>query len=363
MEKIILCLFNLYLIKCIATANAQPQTSSTFGNLEYTREKAAVDAQALHDAIYGLGTDEKRILEIIPRRTNEERQLIRKTYTELLNADLIKDLKEDLSGHFKSIITALMYEPNYYLAKHIHKLITSIPALLSGSFLQLSEIFCTRTNDELKPIKEIYKTRYNKTIEDDMLAILPDDHQRLFLHSVLQSDRQKNSVNVKEAERQVLFFPTKAGECSPTNNPELMSFFANQTFDQILYVIALHDSKLNQSDATVEQLLQTWCDDIFLLDSYLTVVRYAKDPVKYFAEELHDSLIGLGTEDDKLIRIIVTHSETDLFRIKDTYAEIYKKPLVASIEADTSGYYKDTLKILIERSDLYKPNIDVRSKN
>ena len=41
----------------------------------------------------------------------------------------------------------------------------------------------------------------------------------------------------------------------------------------------------------------------------LISVRYAKDPALYFAEQLYDSMKGLGTDDNALVRVIVTRSE------------------------------------------------------
>ena len=36
---------------------------------------------------------------------------------------------------------------------------------------------------------------------------------------------------------------------------------------------------------------------------------YAKDPHSYYAERLYKSMKGLGTDDDTLIRLIVTRAE------------------------------------------------------
>lgn len=67
---------------------------------------------------------------------------------------------------------------------------------------------------------------------------------------------------------------------------------------------------------------------------FFFTVRYARDPIKYYAEELYKSMIGLGTDDDKLIRIIVTRSDIDLFLIKMKYKELYIKTLTSSVEVN-----------------------------
>ena len=44
-----------------------------------------------------------------------------------------------------------------------------------------------------------------------------------------------------------------------------------------------------------------------------------RDPAKFIAKELHDTMKGLGTRDRNLIRIIVMHLETDLKDIADAF--------------------------------------------
>lgn len=56
---------------------------------------------------------------------------------------------------------------------------------------------------------------------------------------------------------------------------------------------------------------------------------------------------GLGTDDNTLIRIIVSRSEIDLETIKDEFEKLYEKTLKSMVENDTSGDYKLALLGLI----------------
>ena len=46
------------------------------------------------------------------------------------------------------------------------------------------------------------------------------------------------------------------------------------------------------------------------------VVQCIKDRPTYFAERLYTSMKGMGTDDDRLIRIVIGRSEIDLEDIK-----------------------------------------------
>lgn len=44
-------------------------------------------------------------------------------------------------------------------------------------------------------------------------------------------------------------------------------------------------------------------------DAYLALITYIRDRPGFFAERIHKSVKGLGTNDVTLIRVIVTRSE------------------------------------------------------
>lgn len=62
---------------------------------------------------------------------------------------------------------------------------------------------------------------------------------------------------------------------------------------------------------------------------------------------LRKAMKGLGTDDTKLMRVIVTRSEIDLHYIKAEYLKKYKKTLNDAVHSETSGHYRAFLLSLL----------------
>lgn len=56
---------------------------------------------------------------------------------------------------------------------------------------------------------------------------------------------------------------------------------------------------------------------------------------------------GIGTDDSRLIRVIVTRTEMDMHQIKAAYYSKYGKPLTHVVRSDTTGHYKEFLTHLL----------------
>merc|ERR1711865_879685 len=74
--------------------------------------------------------------------------------------------------------------------------------------------------------------------------------------------------------------------------------------------------------------------------SMKAVVQCIKDRPTYFAERLYTAMKGMGTSDDRLIRIVIGRSEIDLEEIKERFFDMYNKSLKKMITDDISGNYK-----------------------
>ena len=76
--------------------------------LELLMEPAEYDAYQCHSAISGLGTDESCLIEILCSRSNGEIHALREAYKKYHKKDLVKDIRDDTSGHLRRLLVSLV---------------------------------------------------------------------------------------------------------------------------------------------------------------------------------------------------------------------------------------------------------------
>ncbi|XP_022193735.1 annexin-B12 [Nilaparvata lugens] len=310
------------------------------GKMEYN---ATVDAVALSEAIVGLGTNDRVVVDIIPNRSQSQRLQIRQAYTKLYQKDLIDDLKADLSGNYGNVIIALMRDQYELQAKELHRALTSI---LSADDHVVGSILATITKPDILQLKHIYALLYNVSLQDDILQY-SDGEFKSFLYKIVANPdkmRKDSEINTNLINEQIEMIPTRENDCGPLKNPKLDDVLAFSSFEHLDHLASTYQQRKNK---TLTAAFKRWCSDESIVDVYTTIIDYAVDSAKFFAKEIHDAVIGLGTDDRTIIRIIVGRHEKNLDRIKNVYNVMYDTKLSSSIAKETSGYYKEILLTLI----------------
>lgn len=67
------------------------------------------------------------------------------------------------------------------------------------------------------------------------------------------------------------------------------------------------------------------------------IVKCANNRNRYYAKKLEEAMKGAGTDDETLMRIIISRCEIDLGGIKREYQELYEKTLYDAVKKETSG--------------------------
>jgi len=299
------------------------------------------DCRILHAAVHGSGTDERAIINIIVNRNWAQRSEIRNCYKSLYGKDLIKRLKEDTSGNFKEVVSGMFMTPAEFDAMCLYKAMKG----LGTNEGVLIEIIGTRTNQELQMVKDAFQREYKETLEKWVKDETSGNFKNLLI-ALLQCNRSMNpnpDPGMCQSDAQALY---SAGEGRwGTDESTFIRIFASRSAAEMALIndcyTRLRGKGLlkaidNEFSGDIKKLLET-------------VVGGLLDPAGYFAKRIREAVKGLGTNDSKLVRVIVSRSEIDLGRIKQAYQTIYGRNMLHDVRDDTSGYYKEILTGLISR--------------
>ncbi|XP_069782860.1 annexin A3-like isoform X2 [Narcine bancroftii] len=302
------------------------------------------DTNSLRGAIVGLGTNEQIIIEILTHRSNWQRQQISKEYKGICGRDLIDDLKSDLSGDFKNVIIALMLPPALFDAKELKRAMEG-PGTNENALI---EILASRTNQQLREIKEAYQEEYKSDLAKDVSEETSGDLRRAML-ILLEARRDDNCQGVDErlfkTDAEALF---KAGEKRlGTDEVKFIEVLCLRSPSQLQ--MTFDEYKVISNKAIEDSIKREMSGDLKKL--MLTVVQCSKSTPAYFAGRIHKSVKGIGTDEHALSRILVSRSEIDLLDIQDEYMKAYGKSLYSTIEDETSGDYRTTLLNICEKGN------------
>ncbi|KAJ3587536.1 hypothetical protein NHX12_011133 [Muraenolepis orangiensis] len=296
---------------------------------------AAVDAEALYNAMKGFGSDKEAILDLVTSRSNAQRQEVIAAYKSSYGKDLIDDLKYELTGNFERLIVSLMRNPAQHDAKEIHD-------ALKGAGTNercLIEVLASRNNQQIHAMVEAYKDAYDRDMEEDIVRE-SSGHFKKMLVVLLQGTRDPSGVvdaDLVEEDARDLF---AAGEEKwGTDESKFIMILGNRSVTHLKMVFDEYDKI---AEKCIEDSIKSELSGDFER-VMLAVVQGIRCVPMFFAKRLYKSMKGLGTADNTLIRIMICRSEIDMLDIRECFRLQYEKSLYNMIKEDTSGDYKRTL--------------------
>lgn len=299
-----------------------------------TQHTAESDCHDLNEAIKS-SKGQTEIIKIMCNRTNEERQKIKQLYIASYGEDLEKALKSKLSGNFEDCIVALLNTPSEYDAKQLHKAIAGI----GTDEDTLTEIIATRPKWKIEEIKAEYQKLYNVSLEKDIHGDTSGTYRQLLV-ALLQGGRSENPYpNEKECKKICEELYNGGEAIKGTDNDLFIKYFANKSPAELAMISRLYHKKYNKT--LLDVIEKEFSGDVKVLFS--TLLKALVKPAEYFATRMNKAVKGWGTNNNLLIRILVTRDEIDMPQIKKCYKELYKKDMLEDIKDDTSGDYRELL--------------------
>ncbi|KAF7988049.1 hypothetical protein HCN44_007543 [Aphidius gifuensis] len=295
---------------------------------------ADIDARSIFDIIEK--SDKMSLIMLLTNRSNLQRVEICEKYKSIYNKDLIVDLKSILSGDLKDLIISMMTPLPIFYAKELN---LSIDGTIKNDSV-LIEILCTLSKKEINIVKNEYKKLYNKVLEEDIHDTCTK-FKRLMV-SLCCANRDVNmTINIESAindAKKLLNFDTNNNDANVFND-----IFVRRNELQLKKIFHEYEKISGHSIETT--IKKEFSGD--MKKALICIVKCVNNRAVFFAEQLYKSMIGLGTDDRSLQRLILTRSEIDMGEIKQIFQTQYNDTLENFIIDDCSGHYKKCLLALI----------------
>ena len=274
--------------------------------------------------------------------TNYERQIITEEYKQKFSKTILEEINAKISNKdTKNIVTLMFY--NYYEldARTIHK------ALKEGKRNEkpIIEIFASRPSWFLQIVNDEYKRIYGITLKEELAQEKKSDFIT-FLQCILVTPRLKTNFikNEKQAGDVVQDIISKGLKKYGTDVELFKNLFVKNSRDDLICICrefkVMDKKKRNLYDAVDDTVPKT-TKELIKAIIYAVVL-----PSHYFAHLLKKSIVGLGTDEETLNRVLVERQEIDMDFIRSYYKLETKRELVDDIKGDTSGVYQQiTVKI------------------
>lgn len=321
----------------------------------------------------GLGCNEKKVIEILGKRTQAQRLEIAQAYQTVYGESLHKRLKAAFSGKLEKCILLWMMDSAERDAIIMYELMKVGGKKADRALIGL---VCTRNSAQIYLIKQAYYTMFNQTLENHIDGTdstfvefqtkkkwmfwrgsepkIKEAPKRLvsitkLLLALVRGNRPENTtvdrhIALNDAHQLNKVFTGKVAGDEDT----LIRIFCTRSTQQLTATLNYYQQHYGHD---FEQSLGRENSGDFEQALRLTLMCF-RQPAKFYAEELCAALGLAGTDDDALIRVITTRAEVDMLYIKLEFTNESKRALEEMIAGDTTGNYRYFLLTLVGPGDL-----------
>ncbi|XP_053450551.1 annexin A10-like isoform X2 [Nycticebus coucang] len=293
-----------------------------------------MDAQMLGSALQGFDCDNDMLIGILTQRCNAQRLLIAEAYQGMYGQDLIGDLTEKLSHHFKEVMVGLMYpQPSY----DAHELWHAMKGASTDENC-LIDILASRTNREIFQMREAYGLQYSSNLQEDIYSET-SGHFRETLINLVQGTREEGYADPASAAQDAMVLWEACQQKTGEHKTMLQVVLCSKSYQQ-LWLVFQEFQSISGRDI-VDTIRE--CYDGYFQELLVAIVLCVRDKPAYFANRLHSAIHDFGFHNKTIIRILIARSEIDLLTIRKHYKEQYGKSLFHDIKNFASGHYEKAL--------------------
>ncbi|NWZ16531.1 ANXA6 protein, partial [Agelaius phoeniceus] len=332
------------------------------------RPPAYGDAKEIKDAISGIGTDEKCLIEILASRTNQEIHDLVAAYKDAYGRDLEADVVGDTSGHFKKMLVVLLQgarEEDDVVSEDLVE--QDAKDLLEAGELkwgtdeaQFIYILGRRSRQHLRLVFDEYLKIAGKPIERSIRGELSGDFEKLML-AVVKCIRSKAEYFAERLYKAMKGLGTRDNTLirimvsrSEIDMLDIREVFRTK-YDKSLYNMIKEDTSGEYKKALLK--LCGGDDDaageffpeaaqvayrMWELSAVKVELRGTVQPAGDFnddgdAQVLRKAMKGLGTDEGAIIEVLTKRSNAQRQQIIKAYKAHYGRDLMADLKSELSG--------------------------
>lgn len=289
------------------------------------------------------GKDENYFIDLTLNKTNSERIKLRDDYKAKFGRDLLEDFEKNFKSDFLETLIGVFKSPAEYDADLLYKAMKGI-----GSDKDIiTEVLCFRNPERINQIKEKFQEKYGKDLVAEIKSETSGDYQKIVL-KLLEGDRTQDGKADVEKCSGIADELYKAGEGKiGTDESIFIKYFTSLSPNELLIVCKEYHKKYKKNMLDVIENEFTGNEK-----KLLTVMLYALfSPSEFFAKQIMESIKGIGTDDVKLIRSVITRYSIDMKKVKKYFKKMYNKELLDEVKDDVNGSYGRILEALINKHD------------
>lgn len=296
------------------------------------------DVKLLHNALKFI-TNKSKIIEVLCARSSRQRIEIAKAYKTCYDKELIDDVNRKFRGDFLDLLNALLMPMNEFYCRELYDALNHAGTDESA----LIEILVTLSNREIYNVNQRYVKNYGKSLEKDLKADTSGNFKKLLVSLSNGTRDESNVLDLYSARIDALELKRAGIDKWGTDASTFSRILCLRNFDQIRAITLEYEHVTGHP--LDKDIKKEFSGDIE--DALLAIVRVGQNRPQFFARCLYKSMIGIGTNDKALIRLVVTRCEIDMIDIKEEFQQKYGKSLKSFIKGDTSGCYRKALLKLI----------------
>jgi annexin A7/11 len=283
-----------------------------------------------------MGTDEKKIIRVTCAHNQQQRLKIAETFRKEYKRDLLDDLRSELGGKLEKILVPLYLPPGAFDAQLMKEAMDGI----GYNTDKMVEVLCTRTNEELKAMAAQWKDKESlqDRVADETKKLFGANSLQTLMLAILRADRPPNGpVDQASAERDATMLANKMKKSSKRGKKRMVEVFTTRSWTQIAAISKKYENA--SKEYTMRAAIEEGFGDSDTGKALMAIEEFSVQPYDFWAKKLHAALKGMGSDEETLIRILVSRAEVDLDNVRTIFGQRYGdgKTLIKWMEGDVGG--------------------------